>query len=70
MFRKPLLVLRDPELIKKITVKDFDHFLNRNLIIDAETEPLFGKSLIMLEGEEMKVDKIEENEGYRYIVYW
>lgn len=50
MFRQPVLVIRDPELIRKITIKDFDHFSNRNGIIDPETDPLFGKGLINLKG--------------------
>lgn len=54
-FRRPLLVIRDPELIKQITVKDFEHFLDhRDFFLDEETEPLFGKSLFMLKGQKWR----------------
>lgn len=47
---KPLLVIRDPELIKQITVKDFEHFLDHR-DINVDIGPLFGKSLFMLRGQ-------------------
>ncbi|KAH8417476.1 hypothetical protein KR222_000725 [Zaprionus bogoriensis] len=53
--RMPLLMIRDPELIKQITIKDFDHFINhRNIFgVDDEYGPhdmdnLFGSSLFSM----------------------
>lgn len=47
-----MFTLCDPELIKQITVKDFEHFLDhRQFFLDEESEPLFGKSLFMLRGQ-------------------
>ena len=43
-------MLRDPELIKQITVKDFEHFLDHVGFIDPEVDPLFGKNLFALRG--------------------
>lgn len=54
MFRQPILIVRDPELIRQIMIKDFDHFANRKGIIDPETDPLFGKSLVNLKGKNFK----------------
>lgn len=51
MFRQPILILRDTELIKKVAIKGFDHFVNRNAIIDPDTDPLFGRSLVTLKGQ-------------------
>jgi hypothetical protein len=48
----PVLLLRDPELIKMVTVKDFEHFLDRQFLISEEVEPLFGKALFFLQGEQ------------------
>jgi cytochrome P450 family 6 len=39
-FTTPALLLRDPELIKTVLVKDFDKFHSRGVIIDEEKEPL------------------------------
>lgn len=48
---KPVLVLRDPELVKTVLVQDFNHFVNRTTMI-KEDQPLiyhllfFGKDQI------------------------
>lgn len=48
-FRVPLLVVRDPEVIKQITVKDFDHFTNhQEFIFTEDVAPLLAKSLVMM----------------------
>ncbi|KAJ3645738.1 hypothetical protein Zmor_023374 [Zophobas morio] len=49
-FLRPALMLRDPELIKQITVKDFDHFLDHVGFIDPDADPLFGRNLFALNG--------------------
>jgi cytochrome P450 family 9 len=49
----PVLLLRDPELIKMVTVKDFEHFLDRQVPISEDAEPLFGKMLFNLKGEQL-----------------
>lgn len=59
--RTPLLMIRDPELIKQITIKDFDHFINhRNIFgVDEEYGPhdmdnLFGSSLFSMRDSRWK----------------
>nr|CAD7395187.1 unnamed protein product [Timema cristinae] len=49
-FNQPVYVLCDPETIKQITVKDFDHFVDRSVPFPEDSEPLFMKSLIGLKG--------------------
>ncbi|XP_044272842.1 cytochrome P450 9e2-like [Tribolium madens] len=49
-FLTPSLLLRDPNLIKQITVKDFDHFVDRRPFVSEKADPLFGKSLFSLKG--------------------
>ncbi|XP_045448629.1 cytochrome P450 9e2-like [Melitaea cinxia] len=44
----PIIMVRDPELIKAITVKDFDHFVDHKVFF---SEPLFDDSLLMMKGE-------------------
>ncbi|XP_023717578.1 cytochrome P450 9e2-like [Cryptotermes secundus] len=53
-FLNPIILLRDPELIKMMTVKDFEHFLDRGVPISEEDEPLFGKGLFSLKGQRWK----------------
>lgn len=53
-FGRPTLMVRDPEMIRQITIKDFDHFENHRLFIDDSMDRLFGNSLIMLQGEKWR----------------
>ncbi|EZA57483.1 Cytochrome P450 9e2 [Ooceraea biroi] len=50
-FTKPMIVLRDPELIKLITLKHFDTFMDHRDFIDETQDILFGKSLFSLRGD-------------------
>nr|XP_032525517.1 cytochrome P450 9e2-like isoform X1 [Danaus plexippus plexippus] len=52
-FIKPCLFVTDIELIKKITVKDFEHFLDRSGF-SVEVDPLFSRNLFSLKGQEWK----------------
>ncbi|XP_014244280.1 probable cytochrome P450 6a13 [Cimex lectularius] len=52
--RNPSLLIRDPELIKRILVKDFDHFMNRGFHIDEKREPLTGH-LVNLESNRWRI---------------
>lgn len=47
----PTYLIIDPELIKAITIKDFDHFVNHGLQIRPDIDPLMGRSLINMSDE-------------------
>ena len=51
---KPILLIKDPELIKQVTVKDFEYFVDRSQFANEDDEPLFGKNLASLKGERWK----------------
>ncbi|XP_076275228.1 cytochrome P450 9e2-like isoform X2 [Rhynchophorus ferrugineus] len=53
-FYTPTLVLRDPELIKQITVKDFDHFTDHRSFVDPDADPLWGRNLFSLKGQKWR----------------
>ncbi|XP_075973978.1 cytochrome P450 9e2-like [Anticarsia gemmatalis] len=53
-FTRPIVLLRDLDLIKKITVKDFEHFLDHRPLVDENMDPLFGRNLFSLRGQEWK----------------
>ncbi|OWR54415.1 cytochrome P450 9G3, partial [Danaus plexippus plexippus] len=42
------IIIRDPEITKNITVKDFQHFTDHKTFFSEETEPLFGGSLFSM----------------------
>lgn len=50
--RSPILIVRDPELIKCICVKDFQMFCNRGIPVNSTKDPLSGH-LFNLEGKIM-----------------
>jgi cytochrome P450 family 9 len=52
-FMIPVVLLRDPELIKMVTVKDFEHFLDNQSPVNEEAELMFGKGLFNLKGEQI-----------------
>ncbi|KAH0814909.1 hypothetical protein GEV33_007883 [Tenebrio molitor] len=49
-FLQPTLLIRDPDLIKQITVKDFDHFVDHRSFIPASSDPLLENTLFALTG--------------------
>jgi hypothetical protein len=53
-FTKPMFIVRDPQLIKKLTVKDFDFFTDHRVIFSEDVDPLFGKALLSLQGQKWK----------------
>lgn len=50
----PITMLRDPELIKQIGVKDFQHFVNHRTPIDEHADPLFSRNLFSMKGEKWR----------------
>lgn len=51
---QPKYVIRDPELIQQITIKDFDHFLNHQLQVHEDSDPLFARSLLIMRDQRWK----------------
>jgi hypothetical protein len=45
---KPSLLVRDPELEKNIVVKDFQHFMDRQISTDEKTDPLCSSTVFVL----------------------
>ncbi|KAM3966418.1 cytochrome P450 9e2-like [Aphomia sociella] len=53
-FFTPLLIVKDIELIKKITIKDFEYFLDHRTTVDSNNDPFFGRNVFSLKGQEWK----------------
>lgn len=47
-------IVRDPEVLHRICVKDFDYFEDHRQIVDERVDDLFGNSLIALRGEKWR----------------
>lgn len=53
LMHQPQLVIRDPDMIKNVLVKDFDHFHDHGFVSDEKNDPLSG-NLFMLQGQKWK----------------
>ncbi|KAL1509787.1 hypothetical protein ABEB36_004470 [Hypothenemus hampei] len=53
-FNRPTLILKAPELIKQLTIKDFDHFTDHNIVVTAEIEPVWSNNLFALTGQKWR----------------
>ncbi|KAK6641866.1 hypothetical protein RUM44_013584 [Polyplax serrata] len=55
MFRnEPAILVRDPELVKHILIKDFEHFTDRNVVCDEKRDPIGFNIMFNLEGQKWK----------------
>lgn len=52
----PTLIIRDPELIKQVGVKDFDHFVDHRSLISENGDPLWSKNLFALKGDQVALN--------------
>ncbi|KAK7863034.1 hypothetical protein R5R35_010776 [Gryllus longicercus] len=50
-FTKPTFMIRDPELLKIVAVKEFDFFMNHRTIQSEKADPVFGRNLINLKDQ-------------------
>lgn len=46
-FRTPMWIIRDPDIIEKLGIKDFDHFVDHRMI-DENGYSIFGNTLFMM----------------------
>lgn len=53
-YTAPVYIIRNPELIKKIGIKDFDHFTNHRVAFDTEVEPIFGRVMFFTKDQKWK----------------
>ncbi|XP_037954924.1 cytochrome P450 9b2-like [Teleopsis dalmanni] len=53
-FRTPAFIINDPELVKKLAVKDFESFPNHAPFFNADDEPLFAGMLSIMKDQRWK----------------
>ncbi|CAG9860586.1 unnamed protein product [Phyllotreta striolata] len=51
---RSLLIVKDLDLLKQMTVKDFEHFNEHKDFVPEEVDPIFAKSLFSLKGNEWR----------------
>ena len=50
-FGQPMLLIRDPEIVKNVLVKDFSRFHDNYIESGLDADPLFGRNPFVLTGE-------------------
>ena len=50
LFNRPILMLRDAELVKQIGIKDFDHFVDHQSFTTEDIDPIWSRNLISMTG--------------------
>lgn len=50
LFRQPAYLIHDPELIKRITIADFEHFVDHSFKFSTKMDPFLGRSLFFMDG--------------------
>nr|XP_023024029.1 cytochrome P450 9e2-like [Leptinotarsa decemlineata] len=53
-FTRPTLLIKDPELLKQVMVKYFDHFTDRRKFLSEEVDPLWGRNMVELTGDKWR----------------
>lgn len=51
---QPCLLIRDPEIIKNVLIKDFICFMDNDFSIDTELDPLISRNTFTMKGEDWK----------------
>jgi hypothetical protein len=63
-FDKPILLIRDLELVKNILVKDFQYFTDHVTSADEKLDPLFSRALFLVKGQRWRNWRIKLNPVY------
>ncbi|PSN49030.1 hypothetical protein C0J52_09647 [Blattella germanica] len=66
MYKAPYLLIRDPELIKSITIKDFEYFTDHRSILDEASVGLWNKTLVTLKVKTISLTKLLHVAGKRW----
>ncbi|XP_059610759.1 probable cytochrome P450 9f2 [Phlebotomus argentipes] len=53
-FRKPIIVVLDPEIAKQLAIKEFDSFTDHQPFFSQDVDPLIGNTLFHLKGQKWK----------------
>uniref|UniRef100_A0AAT9UU58 Cytochrome P450 6PZ21 n=1 Tax=Maconellicoccus hirsutus TaxID=177089 RepID=A0AAT9UU58_MACHI len=57
--KEPSILIRDPELLRNILIKDFEYFTDRGFSVDPKTEPMTAYNLFFMQGDDWKNMRIK-----------
>lgn len=53
-FLSPRFIVKDADIVKQITIKDFNHFVNHDGSLTEGSDGIFGKSVFLLEDNQWR----------------
>lgn len=53
-YMQPAILLRDPDLIRKVLIEDFSSFHDNDFHLSKETDPNIGRDIFVLKGQQWK----------------
>lgn len=65
----PTLLILDPDLIKLVAVKDFEHFMDHRSIIPDNADPLWTRNLFALRGKLLFAYLNYKIQSFKFIYY-
>lgn len=60
----PVLMIRDLNLIKEVTTQAFSYFYDNDVIMKKKFDPLWGRNVFVLKGEEWKLVRGQLTPGF------
>lgn len=51
----PIIIARDPDFIREITVKSFSNFHDNDIDVDIKKDPIVGRNPFVLKGEQWRI---------------
>ncbi|XP_077300845.1 cytochrome P450 6j1-like [Arctopsyche grandis] len=55
--REPAIIVKDPELVKNIIIKDFNSFANNDFQVDPQNDPIWAQNVFGQTGERWKKNR-------------
>ncbi|CAG9858620.1 unnamed protein product [Phyllotreta striolata] len=55
----PVLIIRDPEMVKNVMVKDFKNFHDNDIEVQKDLDPIFGRNPFVMRGAEWKQKRVQ-----------
>lgn len=52
--RQPIYLVKDVDILRQITIKDFDNFEDHDALVDSRNDTLLGNTLILLDGQKWR----------------
>ncbi|XP_014218091.1 cytochrome P450 9e2-like [Copidosoma floridanum] len=53
-FKNPVLLLKDPEMIRDVCIKSFESYVDHDAFVTEEMDPIVGRNLFSLRGQRWK----------------